>query len=62
MDLRASLNAVQKRKIKIPAPAGNGTSAVQPVAIPTELSRLIQIKNIQNLNFVDEDREDLLIG
>jgi hypothetical protein len=44
MDLRAGLNAVQKRKI--PASAGNGTPAVQLVAIPTELSRLIQIKNI----------------
>jgi hypothetical protein len=50
------------QKSKILAPAGNGTSAFQPVAIPTELSRLIQIKNVQDLNFVDEDREDFLIG
>jgi hypothetical protein len=48
---RAGLDAVQRRKNF--APAGNQTSAIQPVAIPTELFRLLRKREDDNthMNF-----------
>jgi hypothetical protein len=40
VDTRASLDAVEKKKSL--ASAGNRTMAVQPVAVPTELTRAIK--------------------
>jgi hypothetical protein len=39
--LRNGLDAVKKRKIT--GPSGNRSPAVQPVAIPTKLSRLLRL-------------------
>jgi hypothetical protein len=60
VDPRADLDAVKKRKYL--ASAGNRTPAVQPVAIPTELSGLhISTVTNTNLNVAVKVAENYLI-